>query len=231
MVVVARVMAARRATSMQRQPLVSRASSLAVVVVVAASFIGGCGDGGAMPDAGSATDAAAQGSCTPVKPSSVDPGAIAAGMALVKANKCQQCHGTAMSGNFDGVLFPGHSMPAYPPNLTPDADTGLGCWTDAQIANAILNGSDNQGQPICPPMPHFSNRGLTQADAQSIIAFLRSLPPASNQVPDTPSCQPWGTLGGGCDGNGDCPAGAVCSFQFCVTDDGTGGGSDGGNKK
>jgi hypothetical protein len=108
------------------------------------------------------------------------------------------------------------------------SSAGLGCWTDAQIETAILDGSDNEGQPICPPMPHFSNKGLGPGEAQAIIAFLRSLPAAANQVPDTAACQPWGMLGGGCDVSGDCPAGAVCSFQFCVAGDD--GGGDGGSR-
>jgi mono/diheme cytochrome c family protein len=191
----------------------------------------GCGDGATTPDAaGPAADAAAAGGCAPVKSAAADPALVAAGLALVQSNKCQQCHGSDLSGNFDGVLFPGHAMPAYPPNLTPDAATGLGCWSDAQIAKAILDGSDDQGQPICPPMPHFSKKGLGQSEALTIVAFLRSLPPATNQVPSTASCQPWGTLGGGCEVTTDCPSGTVCAFQFCVSD-GDGNGGDGGSTR
>ena len=162
-------------------------------------------------------DAGARQSCTPTRPATLDPALVAKGMDLVKANKCQQCHGSDLSGNNNGVYIMGRSTPAYPPNLTPDLDSGLGCWTDAQIENAILNGVDNQAQPICPPMPHFSRKGLTATDAQAIASFLRSLTAQVNQVPDTPACMPWGQLGGGCIDDGDCPMGAACLLDFCIT--------------
>lgn len=203
---------------------------LATMLLATVAAAIGCGGGASMMDAsvGPTMDAAAAGGCMPVKATAVESALVAAGMKLVQMNKCQQCHGSGLSGNFDGIYFPGHAMPAYPPNLTPDPATGLGCWTDAQISDAILNGNDNQRQPICPPMPHFSAKGLTQADARSIVAFLRSLSPAMNQVPSGATCGPWGTLGGGCMVSSDCPLGAICSFQFCISDDGSGG--DAGTK-
>lgn len=197
-------------------------------LVIAAVALG-CGsrlelDGGDMGgDAG-----AKQSSCTPTRPATLDPSLVARGMQLVKANKCQQCHGTDLAGNDNGVYIVGRSTPAYPPNLTPDLDSGIGCWSDTQIENAILNGVDDQGQPICPPMPHFARKGLTPADAQALAAFLRSLPAQVNQVPETPMCEPWGELGGGCIDDGDCPIGAACLLDFCVTVL-EGGGPDGGN--
>lgn len=175
----------------------------------------GCGSSDKpMPDAG--VDMSVAPSCTPFMFAKPDPAQVAAGLMLVQNNKCQSCHGTSMSGNDDGVAFPGHMM-AYPPNLTSDPDTGIGCWTDAQIENAILNGIDDQGQPICPPMPHFSEKGLMPADAVQIVAFLRSLTVVKNQVPDGPTCEAWGQLGGGCYDDSDCPMGASCSQSFCVT--------------
>jgi hypothetical protein len=82
---------------------------------------------------------------------------------------------------------------AYPPNLTGDPSTGLGCWTDEQIENAMLNGIDNMGMPLCPPMPlfgHEGDAGLDQAQAAAVVAYLRSLPITVNNVPNTPNCPP-----------------------------------------
>jgi hypothetical protein len=116
------------------------------------------------------------------------------GLALVKAHNCFSCHGGALQGNDDGVSSTVEGGLAYPPNLTPDPGTGLGCWTNSQIKNAFLNGFDNQDAAICNPMPHFGHiageAGLDVAEATAVVQFLRSLPPLVNNVPSTPSCGP-----------------------------------------
>jgi hypothetical protein len=125
------------------------------------------------------------GACVPYDASALSDAQVQLGRALVAEEKCQKCHGETMGGNKNGVQGPGGAE-AYPPNLTNDPATGLGCWTDDEIANAILNGLDDQGGPLCPPMPVFSlDAGVDAAGAAAIVAYLRSLPAAVNQVPDT----------------------------------------------
>ncbi len=174
----------------------------------------------------------------------LSPALVAQGSALVSQYQCQQCHGTTMSGNDDGVQIPGTALMQYPPNLTSDPATGLGCWTDDQIANAILNSVDDEGQVICGPMPHFSALGLTQAEAAAIVAYLRSLPVFQNQPPSGGDCS--------CHVDSDCPPAETCLSGSCAcenlpcaipaagvgdggagldagpTDAGPGGGEDGG---
>jgi len=116
--------------------------------------------------------------------------------------QCEQCHGTTLSGNDDGIQIPGTTAMQYPPNLTPDPATGLGCWTNDQVETAILDSVDNQGDAICGPMPHFSALGLTQSDAAAITAYLRSLPAFQNNPQGGPSCA--------CQTDGDCPMGESC---------------------
>jgi len=122
----------------------------------------------------------------------LDDATVALGMALVASHKCHNCHGTTLSGNNDGVpSLTAEGGLAYPPNLTPDPATGLGCWTNAQIVNAILNGVDNQGMPLCSPMPlfgHEGDAGLDDMQAEAVVEYLRSLPIAVNNVPNTPDC-------------------------------------------
>jgi hypothetical protein len=152
-------------------------------------------DAGARDAAGDHTaDALNDGSA---KPScAVDAGAlmdaeIALGFGVVNSRGCFNCHGGALQGNNDGVLSTVDGGFAYPPNLTPDPTTGLGCWTNAQIKNAFLNGFDNQDAALCNPMPHFGHLaegGINDAQATSIVQFLRSLPAQVNNVPDTPTC-------------------------------------------
>ncbi len=117
---------------------------------------------------------------------------VALGFAIISARKCFDCHGPQLAGNQDGVASPtAVGGLAYPPNLTPDTVTGLGCWTNAQITNAFLNGIDNQGQPLCAPMPHFGalgDAGIDDAQAAAVVEYLRSVPSISRVVPNTPSC-------------------------------------------
>jgi len=70
-------------------------------------------------------------------------------------------------------------------NLTPDVATGLGSWTEDMFIKAIRNGKDmGEGRDILPPMPWQEFRSLTDGDLKAIFAYLRSLPPIENAVPD-----------------------------------------------
>jgi len=63
------------------------------------------------------------------------------------------------------------------PNITPDKDTGIGAWTDGQIAQAIRNGIAPDGRRLFPVMPYLSYRVLSDEDLKSLIVYLRSIPP------------------------------------------------------
>src|SRR5262249_2674130 len=69
------------------------------------------------------------------------------------------------------------------PNLTPDKETGLGGWTDAQIIDAFQKGTRPDGRMLAPIMPYHAFANLTPQDAKAIVAFLRSIPPVKNKVP------------------------------------------------
>jgi len=71
----------------------------------------------------------------------------------------------------------------YARNLTPDS-TGLASWTDEQIKNAFQNGLDEAGEPLFPAMPYWVFHNMTPGDADAIVAYLRSIPPVHNVVPE-----------------------------------------------
>jgi mono/diheme cytochrome c family protein len=71
----------------------------------------------------------------------------------------------------------------YPPNLTPDPQTGLGGWSEADIIKAVRTGERPDGRVLVPVMPYHSYRRLTDADARALAAYLKSLPPIRHQVP------------------------------------------------
>jgi mono/diheme cytochrome c family protein len=81
-----------------------------------------------------------------------------------------------------GAIFPDEGIPfqLVAPNLTPDPETGLGRWTDAEIARAIRNGIGRDGRVLFPVMPYRNFRALSDSDLAAVILYLRSLPPVKN---------------------------------------------------
>jgi len=104
---------------------------------------------------------------------------------------CGNCHtpqgpdGPDMSRELAGgppIEIPG-AFVAVAPNLTPDTETGLGGWTDAEIATAIREGKRPDGSLIGPPMPFQLYRSISDRDVAAIVAYLRSLPAVRNDSP------------------------------------------------
>jgi mono/diheme cytochrome c family protein len=85
-------------------------------------------------------------------------------------------------------------------NLTPDTATGLGSWTPEMFIKAMRTGKDmGEGRDILPPMPWFNIGQMSNQDLRAMFAYLRSLKPIENAVPDpiSPSGErlPTGTAG------------------------------------
>jgi len=73
----------------------------------------------------------------------------------------------------------------YAMNLTPDVNTGIGIWTEDIFVRAIKEGRHwGQSRPIMPPMPWEFFRNLTDEDLRSIYAYLRTIKPVVNRVPE-----------------------------------------------
>ena len=122
-----------------------------------------------------------------------DPAQIDRGKYLVTLSGCSDCHtpgalvGTpdmnrVLGGSDVGFGIPGVGV-FVGSNLTPDKDTGLGEWSDAQIIAAMTAGKRPDGRILSGVMPFEALSHLTAADAQAIVAYLRSLPPVKNKVP------------------------------------------------
>jgi mono/diheme cytochrome c family protein len=76
---------------------------------------------------------------------------------------------------------------SYAMNLTPDKDTGLGSWTEDMFVKAIKTGKHQgvpSGRDILPPMPWNWYRNMTDDDLKAVFAYLQSLPPVKNAIPD-----------------------------------------------
>jgi mono/diheme cytochrome c family protein len=118
---------------------------------------------------------------------------IKRGEYLVTFGGCIDCHNPGyFFGKPDMKRFLAGSEVAFeipglgvfvPPNLTPDKETGLGNWTEAQIVTALQTGKRPDGRELAPIMPwrHFAK--LTKQDAYAIAAYLKSIPAVKNKVP------------------------------------------------
>ena len=71
----------------------------------------------------------------------------------------------------------------HTPNITPDAETGIGMWTDEQIIASIREGRRPDGRIIGPPMPIDLYRRMSDQDVRALVAYLRQVKPVHNQVP------------------------------------------------
>ncbi len=128
---------------------------------------------------------------------------VARGEYLARILACERCHteGALVAGGEMGAPFAGSrigiaytdggargagGLPGvvFAPNLTPDAETGLGEWTRRDIAAAIQTGVDHNGGRLRLVMPWANYSVLTERDTLAIAAYLQSLDPVSNRVPD-----------------------------------------------
>ncbi len=121
-----------------------------------------------------------------------DPALLARGRYIGEVvGACGACHhgfnatmqpiaGMELSG---GRVFAERGFRAVASNITQDRETGIGAWTDAQIAAAIRDGHRPDGSLIGPPMPVESYRGLSDRDVAALVVWLRTVPAVRN-TPD-----------------------------------------------
>jgi mono/diheme cytochrome c family protein len=117
---------------------------------------------------------------TGVPASLKDASLIDRGRYLIRAADCEACH-TAIGGRpFAGgraFVLPFGTM--YSTNITPDRETGIGQYSDAEFLAAVRRGVRRDGARLYPAMPFASYTYLTDADALAIKAYLFSLEPIS----------------------------------------------------
>lgn len=108
---------------------------------------------------------------------------------------CMHCHADRDFTKFSGPTVAGtegkggQRKGVYVSNITP---TVLGHWTDQEIERAITTGITNVGDTLFPTMPYANYKYLTKYDAESIVAYLRTLNPLPDNVPKRNLAQlPW----------------------------------------
>ena len=124
------------------------------------------------------------------------PELVARGKYLAETSfSCIDCHSTRDAEKFTMPLVPGTEgmggmdmgegagfVPAR--NITPDVETGIGGWTDGEIFRAITVGVNKDGEPLAPMMPYPLFRETDSTDIIAIIAYLKTLKPIHNKVPE-----------------------------------------------
>jgi mono/diheme cytochrome c family protein len=89
------------------------------------------------------------------------------------------------AGSSDLTAWAGPWGISYTFNLTPDENTGIGSWSEDTFVQTIKTGRHmGVSRPILPPMPWQFYRNLTDDDLRSIYAYLRTIPPIHNRVPE-----------------------------------------------
>jgi len=104
---------------------------------------------------------------------------------------CGNCHTPkGPEGDIPGMELAGmaaiYVVPdiiANAPNITPDEETGVGSWSDADLIAAIREGRRPDGTIIGPPMPISQYRNLSDRDVQAIVAYLRQVAPVHSEIP------------------------------------------------
>jgi mono/diheme cytochrome c family protein len=128
------------------------------------------------------------GLATPVKAADPGPAAtssesanatlVAQGKYLVTAGDCAACHtapgGQQFAGNY-AINSPFGII--YTPNITPDKETGIGNWSEAEFYHLFHEGRGPNGEYIYPAFPYDWFTKVTKPDVDAIYAYLMSLPP------------------------------------------------------
>ncbi len=149
------------------------------------------GEGGGAGDRPSVAQAAADAAPTAASAASA-PAPVAApvgaatadlrarGAYLARVGNCMGCHTARGGAPYAGgraIETPFGTL--YGPNLTPDAQTGLGRWTADDFWRALHHGRARDGRLLYPAFPYPDYTHVTRADADAIYAYLQSLPPVA----------------------------------------------------
>jgi mono/diheme cytochrome c family protein len=114
----------------------------------------------------------------PPAPQSFPAELIGRGRNLAAIGNCNDCHTVRAGKNFAGGLpVPTPFGTIFSSNITPDAETGIGRWSEAAFARAMRSGVDREGRHLYPTFPydHFTN--VSDADDRALYAYLMTREP------------------------------------------------------
>lgn len=131
------------------------------------------------------------------QPKTIDPAVLAAmpagdaarGESLFWAGGCASCHAAAKAEGDAKLLLAGGVELKTPfgtfvaPNISSDKTDGIGSWSPADLANAMLKGVSPQGEHLYPAFPYTSYARMRPADIADLYAYLLTLPAVKGSAP------------------------------------------------
>jgi mono/diheme cytochrome c family protein len=97
---------------------------------------------------------------------------------LARAGDCVACHTADKARPFAGGLPINTPFGTIvTPNITPDPDTGIGQWSDADFLRAMHEGIGKGGERLYPAFPYAEYTKVTDQDVLAIRAYLNTLTP------------------------------------------------------
>lgn len=130
----------------------------------------------------------------PAPPPAAAAESTARGESIVRnAAVCGQCHAADPKADVDGPLSGGMEFhdwrigTARAANLTPDPQTGLGNWSEAEIVRALRDGQHKDGRVLAPIMPYAWFHEMSDDDAFAVARYLKSMPPVQHEVRQSPN--------------------------------------------
>jgi mono/diheme cytochrome c family protein len=122
-----------------------------------------------------------------LSPSAFAKGDVEKGKYILNMGGCISCHKAPKLKDAD--LAGGHALKTpfgtfYVPNITPDVETGIGGWSEGDFINAMTQGVAPDGSHYYPAFPYTSYTKIKRDDLIDLKAYLDSIPPVRNAVPD-----------------------------------------------
>jgi mono/diheme cytochrome c family protein len=121
---------------------------------------------------------------------------LARGEYLMRAGNCITCHTRAGGDAFAGGLaFSTRFGTLYSTNITPDPETGIGGWSEADFERALRGGVRPNGEHLYPAFPYTAFTGMSDEDVSALYAYFMSVTPVRYTPPanelDFPYNQRW----------------------------------------
>lgn len=120
---------------------------------------------------------------------SIPDGDAAAGERIFHAGGCASCHAAPKSEGDKRFELPGGVELATPfgtfvaPNISQHQSNGIGNWTLAEFANAMVKGTSPDGDHYYPAFPYTSYARMDGKDIADLYAFLKTTPSIAGAAP------------------------------------------------
>src|SRR3954447_18866375 len=114
----------------------------------------------------------------PPDASKFEPELVRRGTKLASIGNCNTCHTRTNGPSFAGGLrIPTEFGSIYTTNITPDAETGIGGWSEAAFERAMREGVDREGRHLYPAFPYDHFTHVNDEDIRALYAYFMTREP------------------------------------------------------